>query len=80
MAIKVDYVLDKVRLWDNIPQLAADPSNPKPQSAWIRGVIGQTQGSPMGLLLALTYPTTTSTSYQFRYRTKEGTTVGVTLT
>lgn len=76
MAVKFDPILDKIRSWDNIPQLNADPSSPKPESAWVTftGVGG---GTPLGLLLTLTDAGTLG--YRLNYRTKEGTTVGVAL-
>lgn len=70
-----------------IKQYDTDPSNPKKESAWVLrtpGAGGSTEGMPMGLLMALTYATTSAgggaTTYQFSYRTKEGTTVRSSLT
>lgn len=70
-----------------IKQYDADPSNPKKESAWVlrtAGAGGTTEGMPMGLLMALTYAVTSAgggpTTYQFSYRTKEGTTIRASLT
>lgn len=62
-----------------IPELSVDPVTPYPQSAWVLRTGGTTTGTPMGLLLALTYATTVAPTYQFSYRTLEGTTVRTTL-
>jgi predicted alpha/beta-hydrolase family hydrolase len=64
-----------------IKQYDVDPTSPKKESAWVLrtvGAGGSTEGMPMGLLLALTYAITSAgggaTTYQFSYRTKQGTT------
>ena len=69
-----------------IKQYDTDPSNPKVQSAWVLRTSGggpTTEGMPMGLLMALTYATTGGggggTTYQFSYRTRQGTTIRNTL-
>lgn len=74
-----------------IKQYTTDPTNPKAETAWVlrQGTGGgivqlSTKGVPMGLLLALTYATTESTTgvaftYKFSYRDKEGTTIRSTL-
>lgn len=74
---KYDPLLDKVRTRD-IPQYSSDPATPKPEEAWVLRSIGGGGGSPVGLLLALTSAGSGST-YAFKYRTKEGTTVSVAL-
>lgn len=82
MRIKYDSVLEKEREKDIIPQLSTDPASPKSQDAWVLATIsgGSGGGTPVGLLLALTTPSTGgSSSYAFKYRTKEGTTVSVAL-
>lgn len=69
----------------SIPQYDADPSSPSAQDAWVLrttsgGGVG-VAGVPMGLLLALTYTGGGGAdTYQFSYRTNEGTTVRVSLT
>lgn len=63
----------------SIPQLMADPLSPSPQSAWVRANMITAPGEPIGLLLALTKSIGTYT-YELRYRTLEGTNVGVPLT
>lgn len=80
MRVKVDKLLGKVREKDIIPQLDADPTNPKAQDAWILKTGGSSgvEGSPIGLLLPLTY-VSASTTYEFSYRTKEGTTIRIVL-
>jgi hypothetical protein len=70
---------DSVEGGGSIPQLMADPIAPAAQSAWVRANPISTAGSPIGLLLALTQATSTFT-YELRYRTLEGITVGVPLT
>lgn len=74
-----------------IKQYDTDPVSPKPEQAWVlksgsggSGAHATTKGMPMGLLVALTYPKTTtqgglSVSYQFSYRTKEAITRRVTI-
>ena len=74
-----------------IKQYSTDPTSPRAETAWVlrQGTGGgivqlSTEGVPMGLLLALTYATTTSSTgvaytYQFSYRTREGTTERVTI-
>jgi hypothetical protein len=63
-----------------IPQLSADPAAPVAESAWVKrtgsgGAIAD--GTPIGLLLCLTYTGNAGSSftYEFSYRTKEGTTL-----
>lgn len=82
MAVKFDPILGKVRQKDIIRQLDADPVSPKAQDAWVRRSTtgGTGSGEAYGLLLALTQPGTGgSTTYEFSYRTIEGTTVRTTL-
>jgi hypothetical protein len=62
-----------------IPQLLADPLTPSPESAWVRANMTTQAGTPLGLLLGLTVANSTYT-YELRYRTQEGITVGVPLT
>lgn len=74
-----------------IRQLTADPTSPSTDSAWVLrtgsgsgSIQVSTLGVPMGLLLSLTYAQTLTTTgiaytYQFSYRTKEGTTVRATI-
>lgn len=79
MAIKSDPILGKERQKDIIRQLTTDPASPKSQDAWVlKSGGGDTLGVPYGLLLSLTQPGSPIT-YQFRYRTKEGTTISVAL-
>jgi hypothetical protein len=79
--VKYDPILGELIQRDNIPQLSSDPASSKKESAWVRRTGGGTGlGSPYGLLLALTQPGDGGGfTYEFRYRTKEGTTVGVAL-
>jgi hypothetical protein len=70
----------------------ADPIAPVAETAWVLrtgsggGIVQlSTKGVPIGLLLSLTYAVTASTTgiaytYQFSYRTKEGTTIRSALT
>lgn len=82
MAVKYDSILNRLRQKDIIRQVDADPTNPKSQDAWVlkTGSGGTGGGTPVGLLLALTTPDVGgTTSYQFSYRTIEGTTIRTTL-
>ena len=82
MAVKYDAILGKLRSKDIIPQLDSDPSSPKAQDAWILAstTMGVGGGEPYGLLLALTQPGVGgSSSYQFSYKTKEGTIIRASL-
>lgn len=71
-------------LISTIPQLSTDPSSPNAEDAWVlkQGQAAIPDGTPIGLLLALTYTgnQASAVSYQFSYRTQEGTTVRTTLT
>ena len=84
MPVRFDPLLNKVRIKDVIPQLDADPSSPKQQEAWVLKTFaggGAGSGEAYGLLLTLTQPGDgATTTYQFSYRTKEDTTVRVSLT
>ena len=71
---------------NKIKQYDSDPASPKAEIPWVlrtAGASGSTKGMPMGLLLALTYATTSAgggaTTYQFSYRTKQNTTLRTTL-
>lgn len=63
-----------------IPEYSVDPVSPAPEDAWVLHSGFAAAGSPIGLLLSLTYAVPTTGSYQFSYRTTEGTTVRVPLT
>lgn len=70
---------------DKIKQVSTDPSSPKAETAWVlRSGSGGAipDGTPIGLLLALTYKDNAGVAftYQFSYRTKEGTTLRTDLT
>jgi len=82
MAVKYDPLLGKLRIKDNIKQFSSDPASPKTEDAWIlkTSTGGTGGGIPYGLLLVLTQPNVGGTiSYEFKYRTKEGTTIAVAL-
>lgn len=68
---------------NQIQQLDADPASPSQEEAWVLKTTtgGNSAGNPIGLLLSLTYSADTggSDTYQLKYRTKEDTTVGVSL-
>jgi hypothetical protein len=55
-----------------IPELYADPVSPTHEQTWVLATPLSTTGSPIGLLLALTY-STTKVSYQLSYFTLENT-------
>ena len=68
-----------------IPQITADPASPDAESAWVLrsgsgGAIAD--GTPIGLLLALTYKDNAGVAYSYalKYRTKDSTTLSVALT
>ena len=66
-----------------IPQVSTDPASPAAEDAWVLKTTagGITDGTPIGLMLALTYQGNTgSTTYQFSYRTQESTTIRVSMT
>ena len=76
--LKYDYILGDLRLKDNIPELVSDPSSPEAEDSWVLKT-GQNvipDGTPIGLLLALTYTKELEPpfAYQFSYRTTDGTT------
>ena len=50
-----------------IPELLADPVSPSPGDTWVLRY--EVKGSPIGLLLAITYPTNL---YKLSYMTTEG--------
>jgi len=58
----------------SIPELTSDPVSPCPGETWV--LKASVAGTPIGLLLALTYG---STTYLLSYRTTENTTVRVQL-
>lgn len=68
-----------------IKQYNTDPTSPKAETAWVlktSGAAVSTSGSPIGLLLVLTYANTqagTADTYQLSYRTKEATTKRITI-
>lgn len=64
----------------SIPEYTVDPVSPAPEDAWVLHDGFAVVGSPIGLLLSLTYAVQTSGQYRFSYRTLEGTTVRVPLT
>lgn len=84
MAVKFDSILGKLRQKDVIPQMDADPSSPKQEDAWVlhTNTGGNDAGNPIGLLLGLTYSELAggTDTYELKYRTKEDTTVAVSLT
>ena len=63
----------------SITQLSADPASPTAQQAWVLATSTSTGGTPMGLLLSITKPSSVY-SYALKYRTLEGTTVATPLT
>ena len=69
----------------SIPEYTTDPSSPLINSAWILKTAvggGIPDGTPMGMLLALTYTGNSAgggTTYQLSYMTAEGTTIRTSL-
>ena len=76
---KFDYV-NPTTATASIPELTSDPVAPDPEEAWVLYSGTIPAGTPMGLLLSLTYATSVTGTYQFSYRTLEGTTKRVSLT
>lgn len=68
---------------NTIPEITADPVSPSPGDAWVLASAfnGIMDGTPIGMLLALTYTGDQGapTTFQFSYRTSEGTTKRVSL-
>lgn len=58
----------------SIPEYTTDPVAPNPGDTWVLRVLNLEVGSPIGMLLSLTYAATTY-FYYLSYRTTEGTTV-----
>ena len=61
-----------------LPEYYTDPVSPAAGDTWILATIATAGGSPMGMLLSITYAANTYT-YQLSYRTTEGTTIRTTL-
>lgn len=85
MTIRLDQLSGRSSTATNgaviIPQLNNDPT-PLSQTAWILhgGGLAGSAGYPIGILMAITDPGVSSAdTYQLSYRTKENTTVRVTL-
>lgn len=75
--VKYDPILDQERTRD-IPQYTSDPASPQSEEAWVLRTIGGGGGTPLGLTLVFTEAGSGST-YKFKYRTREGSTVSVDL-
>lgn len=54
-----------------ISEVYSDPASPSANSAWVLATPTTVVGSPLGLLLSLTY-SVTSYTYAFSYYTTEG--------
>lgn len=84
MAVKYDPILGELRIKDVIPEKTSDPSSPKAEDAWVlkTNTGGNQAGNVFGTPFGLTYAEEAggSNTYEFKYRTKEGTTVAVSLT
>jgi hypothetical protein len=63
-----------------IPQLSADPASPDQQTAWVLSEPVYSDGTPIGLLLAITQSAITGYTYDLKYRTEQDTTISVALT
>jgi hypothetical protein len=81
LSVKADETgLEFITGGSSIPEYTSDPVSPTAETAWVvksgSGVIPD--GTPIGLLLALTYTGNEGIfSYQLRYRTLEATTVNL---
>lgn len=69
---------------DHIQELFSDPASPTPEEVWVLrsgGSGGIPDGTPIGLLLALTYTGNAGSgfTYQLSYQTLEGPIIRVTL-
>lgn len=83
--LKFNPITGNLDLISKIPELSSDPASPKAEDVWVlRSGSGASipDGTPIGLLLALTYTGNSGVSftYQLSYRTKAGTTVRRVLT
>lgn len=76
---KFDYI-NTATATATIPEFTSDPVSPTPEEAWVLHTGFAVAGSPIGLLLSLTYSAPTSGNYQFSYYTLEGTIKRVPLT
>lgn len=76
---KFDYVNPTTAV-ASIPELTSDPVSPTPEEAWVLYSGTIPAGTPMGLLLSLTYGTQAIGTYQFSYKTLEGPIKRVSLT
>lgn len=69
---------------NHIQELINDPVSPDPEEVWVQRLgtgIGIPDGTPIGMLLALTYTNNTAPfSYRLSYQTIEGPIVRVSLT
>lgn len=83
---KLNVFTNKLDLVEHIPQVSADPATPRIQDPWVRRTgAGSSDpipdGTPIGMLLALTYHgdagVSTDYTYDFNYRTDEGTTIRI---
>ena len=63
-----------------IPQLDSDPASPDQQTAWVLSEPVYSDGTPIGLLLAITQSAITGYTYALKYRTEQDTTITVGLT
>lgn len=82
--LKFNPLTSNFDLIDVVPQLSSDPSSPNAEDCHVlkttSGGGGGSAGQPIGLLLSLTQAGTGgTTSYQFSYRTKEGSFLRLTL-
>lgn len=82
LSSEFDYIDDGINgnSTITIPQLNADPASPNAEDAWVLRSPIYSAGTPLGLLLAITNTSIVGYTYQHSYRTKEGTTVRVSLT
>ena len=83
--LKLNPLTGKLDLTEYTPQLSSDPTSPIAQDSWVlRSGSGASipDGTPIGLLLALTYKDNAGVAYSYllKYRTKENTTLSVALT
>lgn len=62
-----------------IPELTADPSSPVSGETWVRHMQATDSGSPIGLLLSLTYAGSVAGPYELSYKALDGSVVRTTL-
>ena len=80
MSWKLNNFTGKFDFYKDVKQLTSDPTSPVAQDMWVLATASYSDGTPMGLLLAITQAAVTGYTYALKYRTLEDTTKSVALT